>query len=275
MERQHFRDANRTAVRGSRFNYPDHLQALPSFAKWLRSHVQMLRGNSFPIPADVVRLSSLPSEIVSSYNKMWAYGAHFRCDSGNPISHVTYDSGVAVLDSEVVQDSMDVGVLERIYMVSYGAMNVVVMRVSWLKHFNQGRRCIMKNAYGFWTVVFEAREERHRRNRFILPELASQVFFVEPPAGVGEKVVIVHEPRSRRVFGGDDQPNYVRNGVDLALEIPLPELRQAGMPHRGAPREVPISHVQNIDANLAEPIDDAIFDDTQFVDENENPQADM
>lgn len=171
-ERQIFRDLNRVHVRNNRFRYPEELQMLPSFPKWLRSHVRELRANLFPIPADVVRLSSLPSEVVSSYPKLWAYGAQFRCDTRSPSTHITYNSGVAVLDSEVVSGSMDVGVLERVYMVAYGSVNIVVMQVAWLKHLDQGRRCIKKDPYGFWTVDFEAREEPHRRNRFLLPQLA-------------------------------------------------------------------------------------------------------
>lgn len=270
LERQRFRDANRVHARGNRFTYPSDLCALPSFASWLRSHVQALRCNSFPIPTDVVRLSAAPSKFVSSYSKMWAYGAHFRCDFGDiGATHATCDFGIANLDSDCAQGSIDVGVLERIYMASYGSLKVVVMRVSWLQHVHQGQRCIKRDPYGFWTANINLREEPHRRNRFILPKLATQVFFMDDPTEVGRKMVIVHEPRSRRVFGSDDQPFAAPNGADLDLEIPLPELSQVSGRQRGAPQIVPQSHVRGIDENFLLPVDDSVFDDTQFVEEND------
>lgn len=86
-------------------------------------------------------------------------------------------------------------------------------------------------------------------------------------------MAIIHEPRSRRVFGGDDQPLFVRNGVDLALEIPLPELGPAGGSQRGVPVEVPRSQVEGITANLGLPVEDEVFEDTQFVEENDVENA--
>lgn len=82
-------------------------------------------------------------------------------------------------------------------------------------------------------------------------------------------MVIVHEPRSRRVFGSDDQPFAAPNGADLDLEIPLPELSQVSGRQRGAPQIVPQSHVRGIDENFLLPVDDSVFDDTQFVEEND------
>lgn len=169
--RQQFQDANRGHALNNRFTYPSDLWPLPTFTKWLRNHVQVLRRTLFPILADVVRLSSLPSKVMSSYNKMWAYKAHFRCHNGNPASYVSYNHGVGVLESEIMHDSMDVGVLERIYMVSYESLNVVVMRVTRVKHYNHGRGCIKKNQYGFRTAMVDAREDAHRRNRFLLTKL--------------------------------------------------------------------------------------------------------
>lgn len=100
---------------------------------------------------------------------MWAYGHHFRCDTGETASHTSYDAGVAVMESETVPGSIDVGSLEDILMVSFGPLKCVVMRVSWLKHVHEGRRTIKKDADGFWTVYFSAREERTSRSLYIFP----------------------------------------------------------------------------------------------------------
>lgn len=64
-----------------------------------------------------------------------------------------------MLESEVVTGSIDVGILEDVYMVSFGSLNVVVMKILWLKHVDQGRRCIKKDAVGFWTALFNVRED--------------------------------------------------------------------------------------------------------------------
>lgn len=136
-----------------------------------------------------------------------------------------------------MQGSMDVGVLERIYMASYGSLKV--------------------------------REEPHRRNKFILPRLATQVFFMDDPAEVGRKVVMVHEPRSRRVFGGDDQPFVVPKRVEPALEIPLFDFSQVSGHQGGAPQVVPKAHVQGIEANFLIPLDDVVLDDMHFVQEDD------
>lgn len=89
------------------------------------------------------------------------------------------------------------------------------------------------------------------------------------PTDPARKVVLVHKPRSRRVLGGDNQPFFVPNGVDLALEISLPDFAHVIEHHRGDPQVVPNSQVQGIDATLGSPIDNAVYDDTQFVQENE------
>lgn len=136
-------------MRNARIMYPENLQSLPRFGKWLSHHVRQLRASGFPIPEDVVKLSAPPSRVVTSYKKLWAYAAHYRCDTNDSASHATFDSGVSLLESEVVPGSIDVGILEDVYMVSFGSLNVVVMKISWLKHVDQGRRCIKKDSQGF------------------------------------------------------------------------------------------------------------------------------
>lgn len=174
--RQRYREMHRGHTQNGRFHYPRELQALPAFGKWLKGHVRELRSSGFPIPEDVVKLYAPPSKVVSSYSKIWAYGAHYRC--GDDISpHATYDSGVALIDSEVVPGAIDVSILDAVYMVTFGSLNVVVLKLSWLKHVDQGRRCIKRDAAGFWTALYNAREDPRRQNRFVLPRNASQIFF--------------------------------------------------------------------------------------------------
>lgn len=148
-QQQEFRNANGQHTRHNCVIYPSELVPLPRFGKWLQIHVRLLRAAGFPIPEDVVKLSAPPSKIVTLYNKLWAYGAHFRCDTLELSSHATYDSGVALLESEIVDGSFDVGILSAMYMVSFGSLNVVLMKLSWLKHYDQGRRCIKKDSNGF------------------------------------------------------------------------------------------------------------------------------
>lgn len=95
------------------------------------------------------------------------------------------------------------------------------------------------------------------------------MFFINDPIDPRRKVVIIHEPRSRRVFGGDDVPFLVPNGVDMALEIPLSDFSQSIGNHKGALQVVPVLQVEGNDWSIGLPLDDEIFDHTQFVDEHD------
>lgn len=148
LERAAFRIAQSNAPQNRRFPYPAELQSLPPFSKWLRQHKISLPASGFPIPKDVVRLSCPPSPQVASYRRMMAYGAHLRCESGDTSSHITYDSGVAVMESEHVAGSINVGVLTKIYVVASGSLNAIVLKVGWVQHLHQGRCTIRKDSNG-------------------------------------------------------------------------------------------------------------------------------
>lgn len=207
--------------------------------------------------------------MVASYTRMWSYGAHPRCDTGDSSTHVTYDSGIGVRESEIVDGSIDVGVLSRIYLVAFGSLTVIVLKVSWIQHLNQGRHAIRKDPAGFWTCRFNAREDETRKNPFILPANASQVFFVEDLREPESRVVVFHEPRSRRVIGSDAHDPNSSYGKEMALETPLPHGPEAASTTLGAPRRVPPEAVQSIDLRLSIPVDDATFQDTEYEEECE------
>lgn len=118
---------------------------LPPFSKWLYGHVRNLRAVGYPIPEDIVRLSCLSSKVVASYRRMRAYGAHFRCDNEQSVAHVTFDSGVVVMDHKGMEDSIQVGILRHIYLVYFGSLTVMVMKMSWMKQTDQGRRTIKQD----------------------------------------------------------------------------------------------------------------------------------
>lgn len=229
-----------------------------------------MRASGFPIPEDVAKLSAPPSKVVTSYKKLWAYAVHYRCDSNESASYATYDCGVSLLESEVVTDSIDVGILEDIYMVSFGSLNVVVMKISWLKHVDQGRRCIKKDAAGFWTALYSKREDPGRRNRFLLPRNAAQVFFVHDEQEPDRVVIILHEPRSARVVGFTDPGFYGVGETEFLLETPLDSIDQHQGRWRGSPSEVPEECVRDIDANLGVMQEDEVFEDTEFAEDAED-----
>lgn len=229
----------------------------------------MLRASRFPILEDLVRISSPPSPMVATYRRMWSYGAHFRCDNPESSSHVTYDSGIGVTDSECVSGSIDVGVLNKIYLVAFGCMSIIVMKVSWIQHVNQGRRTIRKDRGGFWTCQYNSREDSTRRNPFLLPANAAQVLFVEDSQNPQCRVVIFHEPRSRRVVCRDAHEQLDVNDEEMDLETPIPTVLESSIMERGLPQEVPLEQVQLIDADIEMAVDDAVFDDTQYEEEME------
>lgn len=252
-----------TCVEGRRLIYPLELQVLPSFSKWLYRHVRNLRDSGFPIPEDIVRLSCLPSKVVASYRTMRAYGAHYRCDDEESITHATYNSGIAVMESGDLEQAINVGILRQIFLVYFGSLTVVVLKVSWIKQTDQGRRAIKRDNLGFWSVLFSAREDSSRKNPFVLPANVTQCFFVDDQRDPNWKVVVLHEPRSRRIIGSRDS---VADGADFALETPIPEESDQGNVARGIPQEISLEDVQVIDGALAADVDESVFYDTECED---------
>lgn len=131
--------------------------------------------NQFPISRELLWMSCPPEENVISYNAMWAYGAHFRCDDERGPAHVTYDSGVASITAGDSSTPIDVGVLKSILIVTYGGVTVSIMKCSLVAPVGEGRRTIMKDRSGFWTVQFNKRLDERRHNPYVFPSSVSQV----------------------------------------------------------------------------------------------------
>lgn len=243
-------EANRAHMRNNRIFYPSDLQTLLPFGKWLQRHVDQLRATGFLIREDVVKLSAPLSKFMASYNNLWAYAACCRCNTTHPSSHATCDSGVSLLESEFVRGSIDLAILEAKYLVSFGLLNVVVIKVNWLEYLDQGRHYIKKDYHGFWRALYSVKDDLQRRNRFVLPSNALHVFFVDDKEEVGRMVVILHKPRNQRVVGHVDQGFLGVGWKKLALETPLDFIeQQLGLLHKVI-EIVPNEQVDEINANL-------------------------
>lgn len=254
---------------GNGWVYPPHVQSLPPFSHWLRSHVIALRQDRFPIPQTVVQLSCPPSKVSTSYKHMWAYGAHYRVEGEDQGSHGTFDSGVAIFPSDNDSSGPDVGTVQKIYLVSFSGFNVVLMKVSWIKKQDQGRRTIRQDALGFLTVLYGCREDPEHDNPFVFPSSVSQVFFVEDGGNREWKIVIKHEPRSRRVVYSSDTDFVVAMDAELPLEAALPTIWQDSAVGSENFREVNASEVLQIATDTAHAMVDFQYEDDQYLDEAE------
>lgn len=109
---------------------------------------------------------------------MLAYGSHFRCEQESGPSHVKYDSAVASLSYANLNTVIDVGVLKSILLVTYGGANLCLMRCSQITPMEEGRRTIVKDGSGFWSVKFNAQEENRRSNPYVFPSAVLQVHII-------------------------------------------------------------------------------------------------
>ena len=91
--------------------------------------------------------------------------------------HATFDFGIA-LRSDEGENSIDVGILKQIVMMDYGELKPVLMKVSWVKHTNQGERTIKKDRHGFWRCKLDEREHPTTKKPFIFLSHVAQVFFM-------------------------------------------------------------------------------------------------
>ena len=266
-EREAARAAHRALQRGCRtgpirFTYPEQLHTLPRFADWLYEHVRQLRESNFPVPRDIVTFSCPPSEIAYTYNAMWAYGCHYRCDLERGPSHITYDSGIASMSSHTTNTVVDVGVLKSIISVQYAAENILLMKASWIPPTQEGQATIKKDGSGFWMVKWTARQDSQRHNPYVFPCTISQVFFMSDRLQADWRVVLRHEARSRRRV---DETQYVVFGAGGAAEE---EDLVAPAVHRQNPvmegDEVDVAAVRAIDATTNQPQDDSHLADLQY-----------
>jgi hypothetical protein len=126
----------------------------------MNAEVAQLRKEDFPTPTEVVNFSTTPAPVAWSFQSMWAYGAHYRCDNEEEgASHVTFDFGIAHITDTTLALNIDVGILKSILLVHFGSTTCVLMEGSWIARKHQSRANIKKDRYGFWTVGFCHRED--------------------------------------------------------------------------------------------------------------------
>lgn len=158
------------------------------FGAWLRIRCAAMTALEQEERPELMALSLPPSKRVCAFSGMMSFGSHYRADKEEGVArHVTYDSGVAELESTMsTQSASDnvsqvqlvrVGVLKNILVLNYGNLRIVLMVVSWVaKHTDETPR-LQRDAHGFWLANMNARP-RDTTNPYLLPALASQVYFI-------------------------------------------------------------------------------------------------
>jgi hypothetical protein len=228
----------------------------------------------------VVNLSSGPAPVAWSFQSMWAYGAHYRCDDeeGGP-SHVSFDSGISHITDANVGSAIDVGILRSILLVHFGSMTTVLMEGSWIAKRRQGRANIKRDRYGFWIVGYYNREDREVYNPYVFPKKVSQVFFINDTRDSNFKVMLRHEPHGVRVTEEKDVSRFDASGTtDGSLSLPvfnhgrgIPPLNPAS--GQSTVQQVPegdvvqAATVEDLQGDVRIPEDDDHFDDVDYEDE--------
>ena len=263
-EHDQFHTASRRGRNGpATYVYPEHLAgSFPSFASWLNRHISSLRREGFPISSELIELHCTPSDVALSYKAMWSHGCHYRSSSGIQDQNVTFDSGIASVTEDA--STLDVGILKDILLISYGKLNCVVMQGDWIKSSDQGRAAIRKDRLGFWSVLYNARDRGPHVNPFVFPSNVSQVFFMEDGVDAEWKIVLQHEPRSRRVTEEKEFPDFVSAGT----EYPLPNGALAIGEAVAEEASVPVGEDDIVDAGTVRHLDDeaAGVDEEAFLD---------
>ena len=259
---------------GSQIIYPEELATpFPSFAQWLNAHVRSLKDDNFPVSRELESLHCPPSEFALSYNAMWAYGAHYVCNSESGSSPIAFDCGIASIPPSATSTEIDVGILRNILMVSYLGLNCVVMEGSWIKTTDQGRRVVKKDPLGFWIVQFGSRERRVKDNPYVYPAAISQVFFLRDSVDPAWSVVPRHDPRSKRIEGEREMHIFGAAGSSR----PTLSTRSGAPPNRSEPEpsldenaeEIPREQFNSIIHEEEQPDDEHHLEDTQYEDEME------
>ena len=205
---------------------------------------------------------------------MHAYGSLFRCQAGDTLpSHVTFDAGIARKLSEQELGSVDIGILKDILMVDYGAFKPVVMKVAWVKQRDQGRSTIKKDRHGFWMAKLDCMDFGENHNQYVFPEHVSQVFFMDDQRDPTWKVVLSHEPRSKRETGEHDHTMFVGTGQRVDSDGIIPRrLRAEVFQNSNADLQTPVAEVPLPAVDILEALqipaqDDAVYDDDQYEDD--------
>lgn len=156
-----------------------------SFATWLRIRCAAMSDSEKEERPELMALSMPPSKKVCSFRSMTSYGCHYRVDmEEGHARHVTYDSGVAELESRAPSqwtsddisqvEVVRVGVLKNILVLNYGNFPIVLMVASWVPKHTDQQPTMRRDAHGFWLAKMSARP-RDIATPYLLPALASQV----------------------------------------------------------------------------------------------------
>ena len=201
---------------------------------------------------------------------MWAFGAHLVTNEETGPGYVTFDSGIAAVSTDQASSPIDIGILRDIILVCYGDLSCVLLEGSWIKPRDQGRAVIKRDTYGFWTVLFNARDTQNE-NPYVYPSTISQVFFMADSRHPDWKVVLKHDPRARRIVSDNEAaefgaPGTVSNhgrrgpGTDMGEEEPYRYARD---------EEIPVDQYNTVAAMIEDALDERHLDDTQYEDEVE------
>ena len=159
---------------------------IPIFEKWIKDAVH--RHPVDPNNADDmdrVLLFSRPSQLVTRYTRMKAYGNHFRVDDQQFATFQTYNSGVAsVFHMSSTESDLTtlnyVGVLKDILKLNYGPLRtpIIVFRCEWMKQCdNWGNPTYVRDDVGFMVVNF-----RHK-----VPKMSNLFFLAKQHKFFGQR----------------------------------------------------------------------------------------
>ena len=255
--------------------YPPELaQPFPKFPVWLNSHVRGLKEAQFPISPELESLHCHPSQHALCFDRMWAYGCHYSCNSEAELSTVAFDNGIAAIPPSATCTEIDVGILRNIILVNYGAVTCVLMEGSWIKTRDQGRRVVRKDSSGFWLVQYQCREILEKDNPYVFPQTVSQVFFISDALDSAWKVVLRHDPRSRRIQGEREVHIFGASGSGRPTLSSRSGPAVAGTSSAAlgvdiAGEEVPWEQFNAYVREEEHADDEGHFEDTQFEDEFE------
>ena len=195
---------------------------------WMRNHIHsMVLDMSDPNEADTVLISNPPSLKCRRYNKMTAYGNHWRIDNDTNRSMTNYDSGVACFEANEQSSGSGkdyVGILQDILVLDYGAVKtpVVLFSCLWKKrHDNHNRSTYVRDSDGFLVVNFKHNTPRSI-DPFVFPSQCTQVFYSDDdlqPRGSQCKVVLRKEAKSRRKLEEDDDI-FILTNVQSVGDVP-------------------------------------------------------
>ena len=216
----------------------------------------------------------VPHPIMLTHTKNACIWRLYRCLTRDTLpSHVTFDAGIARKLSKHDDEGVDIGILKDILMVDYGALKLVVMRVSWVKHGNEGWSTIRKDCHDFWMAKLDCKDLGKHYNQYVFPKHVSQVFFMDDRRDPTWKVVLFHEPRSKRKTGEHNHTMFGASGQrqDTAGIFPMrhshPDFLNCTAHLKTPLAEVPLPKINILDALRVSTQDDVFYDDDQYDDD--------